>query len=380
MLDLLPIEVLQVIVDNYDYSNDPLSYYGLRYVNKAFNEIIMSKKNMYPLYPLNYEYNKYSLTHKKINELCCTKTSVTTFQWLMKNNIFFSLCHIRNLIMKNRIDVLRAGTKYSGFLEVLFNRFHIHDFNDLFTYSDSTSPLIIAGTYNKLEIIKLLLEAGTYGNPYLKGIGALFELSVKHSHKNLLSYLVEDHYPIIKDKLNIKINTIIQRFDDVEDILYHLALSNKIKISHKFLGGLITKGKYNDIFIFCFLKGNLEMIDLINLLVQTISYNNYEIFNFLLSENRIKLNNDRLSYLLMKNMENLGHIKKEFIYNLFNNHMNQLNKDVPLIRIGIENDIDEKTIEKLVINGFYYSYEEMKNVLENKNMKMLKILVGHYKE
>jgi hypothetical protein len=377
MLDLLPIEVLHVIVDNYDYSNDPLSYYGLRYVNKAFNEIIMSKKN---LYPLNYEYNKYSLTHKKINELCCTKTSVTTFQWLMKNNIFFSLCHIRNLIMKNRIDVLRAGTKYSGFLEVLFNRFHIHDFNDLFTYSDSTSPLIIAGTYNKLEIIKLLLEAGTYGNPYLKGIGALFELSVKHSHKNLLSYLVEDHYPIIKDKLNIKINTIIQRFDDVEDILYHLALSNKIKISHKFLGGLITKGKYNDIFIFCFLKGNLEMIDLINLLVQTISYNNYEIFNFLLSENRIKLNNDRLSYLLMKNMEHLGHIKKEFIYNLFNNHMNQLNKDVPLIRIGIENDIDEKTIEQLVINGFYYSYEEMKNVLENKNMKMLKILVGHYKE
>jgi len=377
MLDLLPIEVLQVILDNYDYSDDPLSYYALRHVNKNFNEIIMSKKN---IFPLKYEYNKYSLTHKKITELCCTKTSVTTFQWLMNNNIFFSLNHIRNLIMKNRIDVLRAGKKYSGFLEILFNRFHIHDFNDLFTYSDSISPLIIAGTYNKIEIIKLLLDAGRYGNPYLKGIGALFELSVKHSHKNLLSYLVDNHYPKIKDKLNIKVNTIIQRFDDIEDILYHLALSDKIKISQKFLSGLITKGKYNDLFIYCFLKDNVGRIDLMNLFVQTISYNNYEIFNFLLSENRIKLNNDLFSKLLIENMEHRDRIKKEFFYNLFNNHINQLNRNIPLVRIGIDNDIDEKTIEQLVINGFYYSYEEMKNVLEKKNMKLLKILVGNYKE
>jgi len=376
MLDLLPNDVLQMIVDHYDYSDDPLSYYGLRFVNKTFHEIITSKKK---LYPLKYEYDRYSKTHEKINKLCCTKTSVRTFQWLMNNNIFFSLVHIRNLIMKNRIDVLRAGTKYLGFIDVLFNRFHIHDFNCFFTYSDSTSPLIVAGTYNKIEIIKLLLECSSYGNPYLKGIGALFELSLKHGHKNLLSYLVNNHSLKIKDKLNIKINTIIQRFDDVEDLLYHLVLSKKIKISHKLLSGLISKDKYNDLFIYCFLNDHVGKIDRMNLFVQTILYNNYEIFNFLLSEDRIELNNHRFSHLLIENIEHKP-IKKEFIYNLLNNHINQLNRDISLIRIGIDNDIDEKEIEQLVINGFYYSYEEMETVLEKKNMTLLKILVSHYKE
>jgi len=376
MLDLLPIDVLQMITEHYDYSDDPLSYYGLRFVNKTFHEIITSKKK---IYPLKYEYDRYSKTHEKINKLCCTKTSVRTFQWLMDNNIFFSLVHIRNLIMKNRIDVLRAGTKYLGFIDVLFNRFYIHDFNCLFTYSDSTSPLIVAGTYNQVEVVKLLLECSSYGNPYLKGMGALFELSLKHGHTNLLSYLVNHQFIKIKDKLNIKINTIIQRFDNIEDILYHLVLSNKIEISQKFLGGLISKDKYNELFIYCFLKNDVGKIIRIDLFQKTILYNNYEIFNFLLSEERIELNNHRFSQLIIENIEQKP-IKKEFIYNLINNHINKLNRNVQLVRIAIDNDIDEKSIEQLVINGFYYSYEEMENVLEKKNMTLLKILVSHYKE
>ena len=44
MLDLLPKDVLQMITEHYDYSDDPLSYYGLRFVNKTFHEIITSKK------------------------------------------------------------------------------------------------------------------------------------------------------------------------------------------------------------------------------------------------------------------------------------------------------------------------------------------------
>jgi hypothetical protein len=83
--------------------------------------------------------------------------------------------------------------------------------------------------------------------------------------------------------------------------------------------------------------------------------------------------------LIIENIEQKP-IKKEFIYNLINNHINKLNRNVQLVRIAIDNDIDEKSIEQLVINGFYYSYEEMENVLEKKNMILLKILVSHYKE
>ena len=345
-------------------------------MNKIFNETIMEKKN---LYSLRYNYDKYSITNRKINDLCCKKTTVNTFEWLMGNNISFSLTHIRSLIMKDRIDVLKSGTKYQDFLDVLFNRFYHNDFNDLFTYSDSTSPLIIAGTYNKVEVVDLLLNCRTRVNPYLKGFGSLFELSLRHIHKNLLSYLISNHYDKIKDKLNIKINTIIQRFDNIDDILFHLVLSNKVEISHKFLSGLITKVKNNDLFFYCFLNRETKDIKLSNLFGQSILYSNYEIFNFLLSENRYEINNNILSNLLIENLDEKM-IKKEFIYNLINNHINRLNLDIPLIKISIDNNIDEQTIEQLVIFGFNYSYEEMEIVLNNRKLNLLKVLVNYYKE
>lgn len=376
MFDLLPSEVIENILNFYDYKNDPLSFYELRYVNKQFNKFILSKTNLYPQIP--FKYNKTSLTSKKINDLCCKKTSIDTFEWLMKNKISFQLYHVRNLIMKNRLDVLHLGTRYLEFLDVLFNRFYMNDFNDLFTYSESTSPLIIAGTYGKLEIIRLLLECSNYGNPYLNGIGALFELSVKHYHKHVLSYLIDNHYEKIKDKLHIKIFSIIQGFNNIEDILFYLVMSKKIIINERFLTCLITKNIYNDLFIYCFLNNNNNNINKKNLLCHTIIYNNYDIFNFLLSEKRYNIEFNYLSQLIIENI--CLKTSEEFIMNLLNNHNNKIKRNIPLISICLQKNINDEFIIDLINNGFDYSYNEIEFVVKKKNIRLLKILVDSFKK
>lgn len=378
MIDLLPKEIVENILNQFNYDNDPFKYYDLRYVNSLFNQIVMSKTRMYPHLP--FKYDKRTNISQRINNLCCKKTSVETFEWIMKNGISFHLHHIRNLIMKNRLDVLKVGARYLDFLDVLFNRFYLNDFSDLFTFSDSTSPLIIAGTYNKVEIVKFLVESSNYGNPYLSGIGALFELSIKHTHRNLLSYLINKHYEKIKDKLDIKIYQIIQRFNNIEDILFFLVLTKRIDINQRFLAVLIVKKKYNDLFIFCFLKifKSKKFLDTENLLSQCILYNNYDIFNFLLSEDRLKINNSRFTFLLVDNMDSKK-INNEFIFNLINNYKNKLTNDISIIKICLENNFDEDFIIKLVNDNLYYSLEEIEIVLKTKNIKLLKLMVEKLK-
>lgn len=383
MFDLLPTEVTENILNFYDYKDDPLSFYELRYVNKQFKNYVLSKTRIFPHIP--FKYDKTSRISRKMNDFCCKKTSLETFEWLMKNKISFHLYHIRNLIMKNRLDVLRLGTKYLEFLDVLFNRFYMNDFNDLFTYSESTSPLIIAGTYGKLDIIRLLLDCSSYGNPYLNGIGALFELSVKHYHKHVLSYLIDNHYEKIKDKLNIKIFSIIQGFNNIDDILFYLVMSKKIIINDRFLTCLITKNIYNDLFFYCFLnnKNNNDnnnndiIIDKKNLLCHTIIYNNYDIFNFLLCENRYNIESNYLSHLIVDNI--CLKTSEEFIINLLNNHNNKIKRDIPLISICLQKNINDDFIIDLINNGFYYSYDEIEIVVKKKNLRLLKILVDSFK-
>ena len=42
MFDLLPSEI-ENILNFYDYKDDPLSFYELRYINKQFKKFVLSK-------------------------------------------------------------------------------------------------------------------------------------------------------------------------------------------------------------------------------------------------------------------------------------------------------------------------------------------------
>ena len=99
--------------------------------------------------------------------------------------------------MNNRYDIFIDGLTYEHFLKIIFNRFYMYveQDNDIFTLTDTKNPLILAGIYNRKEIIKILLQ-GKPGipNPYIDIIPSLFNISIKYSHKNILSYLIINFY------------------------------------------------------------------------------------------------------------------------------------------------------------------------------------------
>ena len=85
-------------------------------------------------------------------------------------------------------------------------------------------------------------------NPYLNITTVLLDISIKHNHKNLLSYLIINHFSSIEDSIQRKLIKIIYRISKCEDILFYLMINHKITLNQKHLSGLILMG-YNDFFM-----------------------------------------------------------------------------------------------------------------------------------
>lgn len=376
MLNEIPLEVILLILDKFKHNDDPISFYNLRYINQTFKKIIDSyQTNFTTDKMIQYPYN--NILHEKMNGLCSKKTSIKTFEWFMRNNVFFSIKHVRNLIINNRYKVIKMGLKYKPFLDILFNRFYINEIslnNDIFNFNDHDSPLIVAGRYNRIEIIKLLLELNKYGNPHLKGVNSLLDISLRLNFRNLLSYIIHNHYDIIRARLDTKLGSII-KLEKCEDILFYLVMSKKIKISSRLLNLIIPK-KYNDLFIYCYEKMDSFFLRNNELLKTTIKHGNYDIFNYLLSEKRVVIKNEDFSNIIINNITD----NKYFIYNIINNYINRISKESTLIKICIKADIEYQLIIRLINEGFYYSYEEMELALEKKNIKLLTYLCIRFKE
>ena len=137
------------------------------------------------------------------------------------------------------------------FLKIIFNRFYIYiePDNDIFSLASTKNPLILAGMYNRIEIIKLLLDkTRNIVNPYINLIPSLLDISIKYNHKNLLSYLIINYYYRISTVIQTKLNTIINRIDNCEDILFYLMINKGIVLNQKHLHSLISM-KYNDFLI-----------------------------------------------------------------------------------------------------------------------------------
>ena len=65
--------------------------------------------------------------------------------------------------------------------------------------------------------------------------------------------------------------------------------------------------------------------------------------------------------------------------NKTNNHNGKITRDIPLISICLQKNINDEFIIDLINNGFYYSYDEIEYVVKQKNLKLLKILVESFK-
>ena len=345
------------------------TYVPYKKYNNPNNEITFTMNNHNDLFD-----DRVAWQFGQVNVLCQRNTNIKTFKWLMDNNIYFSLKNISQLIINNRKDVILLGFQYKDFLDIMFNRFY------LFTEEiENLNPIVVAAVNNRIDIIKTLLEFNTVGNPFIKIIPKLLDISIKHNHRNLLNYLIVDHHDKITCLIQEKVRVIINRIDDCEDIMFYLLVNKKISVSSNLLLGCISKN-YFDLFTHSY--GSVVGIRNIELVKYCIEKNNYDIFNFLLSENRLSVSSSFLTENILKKkissetFDNQG----KFIVNIINNHLPLINKNTSFIERCIDLNINNEYVITLVDQGFKYTEKEIYSCLNNKNIDLLKILVLNLKE
>jgi hypothetical protein len=368
MIDKLPIDIVRDIIDELFNNYHPIEMIKYRNVNQTFRSLIDNKK-------LDKSIIKENDNIKKETDIYLRKnTNIRQIEWLFDNHVNLNLDHIRTIIIYNRIDIIQKGFYYKNFLKLIFNRFYLDEqnTNNLYATIECKNPLIIASKYNRVNIVKLLVESCTVGNPYTKVLNGILDIAVTHGHKDLFCYLVTYHYNSISQLMNSKINKIIHRFDNCEDIFFYMIVNDKIVYDWKILLGCISK-KYHELFLYIYPK--LKITNRLELLNKTIHMNDIKLFNYVLNDYRIA--NEYFTDIVTIN--NLNHkFTKDFLYNILNNHINRITKTSSIIHLCLENNISDDFIIKLINDGFNYDDDEMLFALKNKKIVLLKEMCNFY--
>ena len=374
MFHILPEEILPLIIQKIDI--DPISIYNLRNINQQFKKTI---ENFSCLGTSNYYGTK---TSEKINELCRKQTHLDTFKWLSTNKLFLDLTHINTLIVHNRVDVIKLCFFQKENLNILFDRYYLpiieYKESNIFSITKSNNPLMIAAIHNRVSIVKLLLEVCNHGNHYLKHINYLLDIAIKYSHRNLLSYLIKNQYKIIFEDLQRRIHSIINRFDNCEDIFFYLVVTKKINITEKLLCGMIIK-HYNELFIHCYpLVQRSTEPNNHEYLKYCIYHSNKELFTYLLTI--IIIDEDFKRYIMNCLRQKRNNPTKDFLTFLIRSHLSVLEKHKDFIYLCIQHEVNNADIMTLVNQTFPYNLDDIQLSLDKKNVPLLKYLVHHFKE
>jgi hypothetical protein len=363
MIHQLPDEVLNIIFSKSCLY--PSDFIKIKGVNKHFRDIINYKKNIFLDKENNYE--------NDINRFCNILTPIETFTWFFENKIRFTLINIKELIISDRCDVFKKGYFDKNFLDIVFNRFHISldNYCDNFTITECYNPLIIAGTYNRINIIKLLVEQSTTGNPYIKSIPELLKLSIKYNHKRLLNYVLLKHYDSIKDELYSKLINIIYRVGNCEDILFYIINVKGCSVESKHYQGLINKG-YNDLLLFLLKKNKLNNNFLKVLLSQSVSVKNVIVFDYLFKQ--IKDDYSKKEFTNMIFDQNWSEEKDDFLEYIIYNYHNYFEEKSKIIKLSFINDIRDNLIINLINNNYYISNEILHLGIDKKRYKISSIM------
>lgn len=362
MINNLPTEILTKIIYNNNFT--PIELLKLKSLS-LFRDIIGDFRGLYKDYSIPEEENI------KMNDVCLSNISPDTIQWLYDNNYCFSLGNIKNMINNNRYDIIERGIEYDYFKKILYNRFYLFSTNDMINIdiTDHQNPIMIAGVYNRIEILDLLIKnnhENKTGIPMMEI--SLLDISIKYDNKELLSYLIINYYDKIKEILPSKMKYIINRINNCEDILFYLITSKKLKPTHKMLDYCILK-KYNDFFKYIYPKVELKHNTL--LMKSCIGNDNIEIFNHLFNDSSMSC--EIFTDLLLDHKCSVN-----FIENIFQNHSKLLDRKKRIIKYLIESNSNSGLIIKLINHGFLYDYTEIKMTVENENTEILRSMMNHF--
>jgi len=397
MIDNLPDDIINLILNNLEDENpyrfdmgkvtflkmDINFILSLKNINHFFKTFIEEKEDMWTSmnkteYLENYK-NRDNLwpsvilesRSSQIQDLCLKETPVSVFRWLFENNIHLSIKNIQDLIIKNRVDIIHIGFHYKEFLKTVFNKFNLCSSNDIFGLSQNINPMITAVRYDQVNIIKLFLETSTHGNPYLDQIESIFEASIKYIKTGTLNYLLVNYYHKLKEIINRKFNTIILRFSNIEDILFYIVVNQKVQITRENMKSLISKN-YIELFKYCY-KKYFHTKNNSDLLLKCVEYNSFVIFDYLM-ENSSYINPSEFSKVFLSKKKH----HTIFLNMILDKYVNLLSLDSNIISLSIRNKVDSGRLEKLINNNYYYNERDIITVLENKNIKLAKIMINAY--
>tara|TARA_B110000285_G_scaffold196479_1_gene227474 strand:- start:33 stop:734 length:702 start_codon:yes stop_codon:yes gene_type:complete len=222
--------------------------------------------------------------------------------------------------------------------------------------------------YGRVDIIKLLLESSSHGNPYLDQIHSIFEDSIKFTNTGTLNYLLVNHYDKLKDIIHRKINTIILRFHNIEDILFYIIINKKADVTREITKSIISKN-YIDLFKHCYqyfeTKNNSDF------LIKCVESNSFIIFDYLMENNSYIHPSEFSEVFLSKKKHNII-----FLNMILDSHSKLLTKSSRIISMSIKNKVNSGRIEKLINQGYFYDEKDIICVLESKNMKLAKIMIN----
>lgn len=363
MFNILPDEIIFKIL--YKSTLTLCDYLTIKNINHYFLDYFYKIENSYDL-------NNENIEREQIKYLCEKKTPLKIFEWIFKNNYPIELDNIKLLIKYNRLDVIEKGFHYDIFRNVLYNRFYIYSNHeiiiDIFNndFNNHLNPITYAATYNKINILDFLIKNNK--NNIFKLEETLLNISIKHNNREVLIYVLMNFYNDIKNTLNTKIKHIIHRISNCEDILFFLVLKNDITINHKLLESCI-KNEYIDLFTFLYDKVKIKNNHL--LLKACFEYGNIDIFKKIYNIGALSKQAFTELFLKIKSSET-------FIYFIINNYRSELDKNDKIINFCLNKNIDEYTITYLINHNFIFSLDDIQNVLNNKNIKLLKLMVEKY--
>ena len=189
MINLLPYEIIENILNYTIKNNSPILSYRLKFVNSVFNNIIQNYEGVLPQNICDSDNDKY---------LLLKYSNIETLRWFLNKK--YNLVHrdISILILCDRPDILYLLLEYERYKNVLFNRFYLTDSNiveefDIFHFGRvNRSYLLLACECDNLNIVKFLLESDNRNVYYLQ-INAAVEYCLKNKNLKIINYIYNNY-------------------------------------------------------------------------------------------------------------------------------------------------------------------------------------------
>tara|TARA_Y100000389_G_scaffold5904_1_gene5702 strand:+ start:9970 stop:11073 length:1104 start_codon:yes stop_codon:yes gene_type:complete len=367
-MDNLPEEIFIEIFFNLK-SLPPHKLYNLRRINKKFKKIIDELKFNYSIDTLD---KKIICNHFNRLSQSNTLENISVFKWLFKNNIFLSDNNILNLVKDDRLDVFTESLKYNENINIIFskNRYQLLSFGENVKIIKENSPLISAGYENNFNMIKFFLETkGINTNPFFRQLDILIDVLLETKNKKIIKYIITYYYDKMTGKM-LTTQKILQSLDDCEDFIFYCVKSKKICINNNFIFICINKN-YTELCKYAYNLRDFNILIPGQHIELIMKKNNIDLINFFISKYP-----GNFSYVL-KHLKNIW-VSKEFFFNIFNNYLDMINHEYPIIEIYLKYDKDYTNISMLVNKKYIITKACIIESLEISDKRIFKLFSQKY--